>query len=789
MKEDVKELRSSRLSYGGYGGHRSYGDHSGRSGRFGLSIARLMTVPLALAAVLGALVPSPATAAQTTDSLSEAQALLDQYCVTCHNQRANIADLTLDTKNLAEPGIEPDIWEAVVRKVRTGMMPPQGARRPARESLDGFASWLEGGLDQAALLAPNPGSPTLHRLNRTEYTNAIRDLLALDIDASTLLPVDSSAAGFDNIADVLNTSPALIQGYLSAAMKVSRLAVGDLTAPPSIATYRATAGLSQREHIEGLPLGTTGGMVIGHTFPLDAEYDIQVGGGQGVDFTIDGESVPSGGRGGVRIAVPAGPHTLSAATVRALSSTGVDDTFSAPVGGRGGIQSITITGPFDPTGAGDTPSRNRIFVCRPSGTRAADELACAGEILSTLATRAFRQPIAPSDPAMELFLDFYSEGRAEGSFETGIQRGLARILVDPRFIFRMEQVPLDSAEGEVYSLTDLELASRLSFFVWSSIPDVELLDLASAGRLSDQVVLESQTLRMLADPRAQALIDNFASQWMGLRELENVEPESDDFDTNLRLAFERETKMLFEAIAREDGSIVDLLDADYTFVDERLATHYGIAGVRGSRVRRVQLDADSPRRGILGHGSMLLVTSVANRTSPVTRGKWILENLLGAPPPSPPAGVEVNLDADPDAPEPTTLRARMEQHRTNPVCASCHTLMDPIGFSLENFDLVGKWREFESGRRIDASAELVDGTPLNGPASLRAAMLDRTDAFVLTAAEKLLTYAMGRETDYYDMPAIRSVAREATEADYRFSALVLGVVKSDPFQMRMKGGE
>ena len=748
-------------------------------------VARVVSASLAIAAAFTIeALPAPR---QSPVSLNQMQALVDQYCVTCHNQTANTADLALDTKELAAPGSEPEIWEAVVRKIRTGMMPPQGARRPARGDLDSFASWLENGLDQAARLDPNPGSPTLHRLNRTEYANAIRDLLDLEIDASRLLPVDSSAAGFDNIADVLNTSPALIQGYLSAAMKVSRLAVGDLTAPPSITTYRSTEGLSQTGHIEGLPLGTRGGLVVQHTFPLDAEYQIQVGGGQGVDFTIDGESVPAGGRGGVRLAVQAGPHTLGAATVRTLSSAGVDDTFSAPVGGRGGIQGITVTGPFDPSGPGDTPSRRRIFVCEPGNPRTEDEVRCAREILSALATRAFRRPVDENGTALESILEFYIAGRNEDSFETGIQRGLARILVDPRFIFRMEDRPADLPAGALYRLTDLELASRLSFFLWSSIPDDELLAVASARALSDPGMLEQQTLRMLADPRSQALIDNFAAQWMGLRELENVEPESEDFDANLRLAFERETKLLFQTIAREDRSIVDLLDADYTFVDERLARHYGIPGVRGSRVRRVPLDDDSPRRGILGHGSMLLVTSVANRTSPVTRGKWILENLLGAPPPSPPPGVETNLEENPDAPEPTTLRERMEQHRTNPVCASCHRIMDPIGFSLENFDLVGKWRETDGDTPIDASAEMVDGTPLDGPASLRQAMLDRSDAFVSTAAEKLLTYAMGRATEYYDLPAIRSIAREAAEADYRFSSLVLGVVRSAPFQMRVKG--
>jgi mono/diheme cytochrome c family protein len=720
-------------------------------------------------------------AAQEPFSIEDTREVLDQYCVTCHNQTVNTADLALDTKDLTALGGDAEVWEAAVRKIRTGMMPPRQAPRPGPETLDGIAAWLETGLDRAAALDPNPGAPTLHRLNRTEYANAIRDLLELEIDPTVLLPVDSTSAGFDNIADVLNTSPALIQGYLSAAMKVSRLAVGDLTAPPAITTYNAPTGLAQDEHIEGLPLGTRGGMVVRHMFPLDAEYEFRVG--RGADFTIDGRPLEASGRGDLRVRVPAGPHTLATASVRAMNSAGVDDTFSAPVRGRGGA-SIVVTGPFDPTGPGSTPSRERIFVCRPAN--AEDELPCARRILSALAGRAFREPVGANDPSMETLVDFYLAGRGEGTFETGIQRALARILVDPRFIFRMERSPAGLEAGAVYRLTDLELATRLSFFLWSSIPDDGLLEVAAEGRLTDPAVLEAETRRMLADPRSDALIDNFATQWMGLRELENAEPESEDFNANLRIAFERETKLLFESILREDRPILDLLDADYTFVDERLAAHYGIPGVRGSRVRRVELAADSPRRGILGHGSVLLVTSVANRTSPVTRGKWILENLLGAPPPSPPPGVETNLDETDDAAEPATLRERMERHQENPVCASCHSIMDPIGFTMENFDLVGKWRDYDGETPIDATSQMVDGTRLDGPASLRRALLARSDVFVSTAVEKLLTYAVGRATDYNDMPAVRSIMRDAEASDYRLSSLILGIVESTPFQMRMK---
>lgn len=758
-------------------------------------------VVLALAAGMPARA-TPAPQAEVDLSPSQARTLIDQYCVTCHNQTANTGGLSLDTKDVTAVGPDARAWEAVVRKLRTGMMPPRGAPRPERPMLDGLATRLEAQLDRAAALDPDPGSPTLHRLNRTEYANAIRDLLDLEIDATLLLPADSSAGGFDNIADVLNTSPTLIGGYLSAAMKVSRLAVGDLTAPPTIRTYQSGAGGDG--HIEGLPLGTVGGMTVLHTFPLDAEYEFSAGG----DFTIDGQRVDppapeAGGRGrggrgrgggrGLRIQVPAGPHVLAVSSVRTMDSAGADGIFSAPArGGRGA--SITVTGPFDPTGPGDTPSRRRIFICRPlaegSGAVVSDaERDCARQILGTLASRAFRRRVGAEDPSLSTLMEFFDAGRREGSFETGIQEGLARVLIDPQFVFRMEDVPPDLPEGAVWTLSDLEIASRLSFFLWSTIPDDELREVAARGELSDPAVLEAQTRRMLADPRSQALIDNFASQWMGLRDLEDAEPEADDFDPGLKAAFERETRMLFESIVREDRSIVDLLDADYTFVDERLARHYGISGVRGSRVRRVALGPDDPRRGILGQGSILLVTSAANRTSPVTRGKWVLENLLGAPPPSPPPGVETNLDDATEVAEPRTLRERMEQHRTNPVCASCHSIMDPIGFTLENFDLVGKWRQSDADTPIDATAEMVDGTRLDGPASLRRALLDRSDVFVTTAIEKLLTYAIGRRTESTDMPAVRSILRSAAREDDRFSALVLGVVRSEPFRMRAKAAQ
>ncbi len=764
---------------------------------------RKLCARVALFALAACLTPSAGAAVQGRSdvSIAEARALLNQYCVTCHNQTANTGGLSLESKDIEDVESDLEGWEAVVRKLRTGMMPPKGIQRPERETLDALAARLEVQIDLAAARNPDPGSPTLHRLNRTEYANAIRDLLDLEIDADLLLPADSTAEGFDNIADVLNTSPTLIQGYLSAAMKISRLAVDDVTAPPTITTYQSEGGSSGQ--VEGLPLGTEGGMTVLHNFPLDAEYEFSAGG----IFTIDGMRIgadatgapAAGGRGGgrggrgggrsLRIPVTAGPHVLGVSSIRSMDSRGAEGIFSAPGRGGGGA-SITVTGPFDATGAGDTPSRRRIFVCRPvgsGGSAARDEdRDCAREILGTLASRAFRRPVDRDDSSLAILMQFFDAGRSEGTFETGIQHGLARLLIDPQFIFRLEHVPGGLPDGAVYPVTDLELASRLSFFLWSSIPDDELREVAARGALSDPDILRAQTMRMLTDPRAQALIDNFASQWMRLRDLEDAEPESDDFDADLKVAFERETRLLFESIVREDRSIVDLLDSDYTFVDERLARHYGIPDVRGSRVRRVPLDANDPRRGILGHGSVLLITSVANRTSPVTRGQWVLENLLGAPPPSPPPGVETNLDEAPDVEAPRTLRERMEQHRTNPVCASCHNIMDPIGFTLENFDLVGKWRENDGDTPIDASAEMVDGTSLNGPASLRQALLDRSDVFVTTAVEKLTTYAVGRSVEYSDMPAIRAIVRSAADEDYRFSELVLGVVNSEPFRMRQK---
>jgi cytochrome c551/c552 len=733
-----------------------------------------------------------ATLAQAQD-----RALLDRYCVTCHNEKTHTAGLSIDKLDLAHPGDNAAIWEKVVRKIRAGMMPPAGMPRPDRVALDGFASRLENALDQAAAARPNPGTTGVHRLNRTEYANAIRDLLDLEIDPTTLLPADDSSEGFDNIADALAISPALLERYVAAAAKLSRLAVGDPATTPSTATYRVLSDLAQTDHIEGLPLGTRGGILVRNVFPLDAEYAIKIHakaaniglGSPGfldeqIEVTLNGERIrvtKAAASIDLRIPVKAGPQELGVAYIR-KNPPGADEIWQI-YPNNSGIQSVAITGPFNATGPGDTPSRRRIFVCRPKAEE--EEPACAKQILSTLARRAYRQPLNEADLAT--LLEFYQKGRQGANFDAGIEQGLARVLIDPRFVFRFERQPEGLAAGAIYRISDLDLASRLSFFLWSSIPDDELLNLAIQNKLHEPAVLARQTRRMLADPRSGMLATNFAGQWLYLREIKNQRPLSPDFNDNLREGFRQETELLFESIVREDRSLVDLLNADYTFVNERLAAHYGIPGVHGSQFRRVAVHDDA-RRGLLGQSSFLLVTSVANRTSPVARGKWILENILGAPAPLPPPNVPP-LKENEGAAQPASLRARMEEHRKNPTCAACHKIMDPIGFSLDNFDLIGTWRASESGQPIDATGQLVDGTKLDGPSSLREALLSRSDVFVRTATEKLLTYALGRALKYYDMPVVRSIDAQAAKDDNRFSSLVLGIVQSEPFQMRMKEAE
>jgi cytochrome c551/c552 len=785
----------------------------------------------------------------------EPQALLNQYCVTCHNAKLKTGGLELDKLDFVRAGSNAETWEKVVRKLRAGLMPPAGAPRPDRHALDALAGAVEDALDRSAAANPNPGRTPLHRMNRGEYANAIRDLLAVDVDAVTLLPADDSSNGFDNIADVLGISPALLERYIAAAAKISRLAVGDPETAPLDVTYTVRGDLSQTETLDGLPPGTRGGTVVRHNFPLDGEYLIklsltklsfgQVFGegaeGQELEVTLNGQRVklykldevpmffmkatpasfppsaplrdPAVGSNIERVKmspdihlefklnVQAGPKTIGVAFLQQGYAANEDlvhrpgaSTFDSNIGMQYGYDTVPhlarvdITGPYHATGPGDTPSRQRIFVCHPGAP--SDEVQCARKILSNLVRRAFRR--APEESDLESLLSFYQQERNKGaSFEAGIEIALRRILADPEFVFRFESSPANLAPGERYRISDTELASRLSFFLWSSIPDDELLSLAIHGKLHEPVVLERETRRMLADDRSDALAANFAGQWLYLRDLKSSNPdgrEFPDFDDNLRQAFQRETEMLFESILHEDRSVLDLLNADYTFVNERLAKHYGIANVYGPDFRRVQVPNDA-RRGLLGQGSMLLVTSNANRTSPVQRGKWILQNLLGSPPPLPPPNVPPLKESSEQA-RATSVRERMEQHRANPTCAGCHKIMDPIGLALENFDGVGHWRDTDSGFKVDASGQLVDGTPVEGPASLRQALLNRPDAFVGTLTEKLLMYGVGRETKYYDMPVVRAIMKDATRDPagdrYRFSELVLGIVRSAPFQMRVK---
>jgi mono/diheme cytochrome c family protein len=754
------------------------------------------------------------------------QALIQQYCVTCHNQRLQTGGLTLDPAALATPATNIETWEKVTRKLRAGLMPPPGSPRPAPAVLDGFTGWLEGELDRIAARSPNPGRPMLHRLNRSEYANAIRDVLQLDVDAALLLPPDDSAFGFDNVSDVLGVSPSLQERYLTAASTISALAVGDTRMRAGGETYRVPQDLSQDQHIDGLPLGTLGGTRVRHIFPVDGEYDIQtklyrtnlnmVRGLQyphDVEIAVDGKTVHRATIGGnadlaamfdkptdtgddverrlrTKVKVSAGAHDVTVAFVGNMALKDAvrlqpflrssADNFDWA--GHPHIQTVAITGPFGATSPGDTPSRRVIFSCKAS--TAAAEQTCARQILSRLARRAYRRPVAEAE--IRPLVAFYEEGRREGSFERGIQRGLERILASPYFIFRVEQDPPSLAAGTAHRLTDVEIASRLSFFLWSSIPDEALLARAERGTLQQAVALDAQITRMLADKKASALVSNFAGQWLQLRNVRSVQPNTNlfpDFDDNLRRSMRRETELLFESIIREDRSVLDLLRADYTYLDERLARHYGVANIYGSQFRRVAV-TDDARRGLLGHASILAVTSHAERTSPVLRGKWVLDNFLGLVVPPPPDDVPPLVAKEGEAPK--TLRAQMEAHRASPVCASCHKLMDPIGFALENFDAVGSWRTKEAAGPIDASGQLADGTTVDGVVALRNAILARPDVFVTTMTEKMFVYALGRGIEAYDRPTIRQIVRDAARENYRFSSLVRGIVRSPAFQMRTK---
>ncbi len=798
---------------------------------------RMLTCGLGLVAALAAgqlhLQAAPPSAPVPTDSQ---RALLDTYCVTCHNQQLRTAGLLLDRLDVEHVGEGAEIWEKVVRKLRAGQMPPVGRPRPEKAAYDGFAAWIETEIDRAAAARPNPGRPVVRRLNRLEYTNAIRDLLVLEIDGRALLPTDESGYGFDNIGDVLSFSPGLLERYMSAARKISRLAVGDPTRPASVDTYRLSPFLLQEGRAsEDLPFGSRGGTVIRHNFPTDGEYVLRIRLGRRFDndaiqglavreqidvrldgvrvklFEVGGECVdsqeqrcelPPGvvpvseyGRTAdeplhVRFATQGGPRLIGVSFVnRAVGAAeGVGpvrrptselrNTEAAPMS----VASVEVDGPFNAAGPPDTPSRDRIFVCRPAG---AEDETCARQVLGTLARRAYRRAITVRD--LEPLLGFYRTGHAAGGFESGIQFALEGLLVSPDFLLRVEHDPSHAAPGSAYRVGDVDLASRLSFFLWSSIPDDELLDLAGAGKLGEPHVLEQQVRRMLADSRASALVTNFASQWLFLRDLRVAAPDTQvfrDFDDSLRAAFQHETELFIESQLRADRSVVELLNADHTFVNERLARFYGIPNVYGTHFRRVKV-TDPARRGLLGHGSILTVTSYSNRTSPVQRGKYVLDNLLGSPPPAPPPNVEGLAEAGEGGAPATTVRARMEAHRQNAVCASCHAQMDPIGFALENFDAIGKWRESEFGVPIDAVGALPDGTVLAGPEELRKTLVRRHREFVHTLVEQLLTYALGRGVEYYDGPAIRRIVTNAAPADYRWSSLILGVVDSVPFRMRI----
>ena len=751
--------------------------------------------------------------AEASDSAEASRTVIRRYCVACHNGRTLTAGLALDDVDMTRVGDHAELWEMVVRKLRAGLMPPAGRPRPDEATYDRVATWLETELDAAAAASPNPGrTQTFHRLNRAEYRNAVRDVLGIAVDVEELLPADSASYGFDNIAGVLRVSESLMERYLTAARRIGRAAVGT-TPPTAVArTYTVSPALPQDDHVEGLPYGTRGGALITHRFPLDAEYVLRVevsrvAGGAQLEVTVDGERVelfrmqqglPSldidgnevGDNLELRLPVAAGPREIGVAFLKtpALLSETPRRLFLNPTVSRRELpylRSLTVTGPFDAAGPGDTPARRRLFVCRPAA--AGEEAACADTILATLARRAWRRPVDDAD--LEILRIAFAAGREGGGFEAGIERALQQLLVSPEFLFRVEADPADApaAAGGNYRIGDLELASRLSFFLWSSVPDDDLLDAAAGGTLSDPAELGRQVRRMLADDRARALTDNFVGQWLQLRNLEAARPSQvlfADFDDGLRQAFRRETELFFESVVREDRSVLDLLDADYTFVNDRLARHYGIPHVQGSHFRRVPVSGH--RGGLLGQGSILTITSHPVRTSPVFRGRWILTNILGTPPPDPPPNVPALPDrAGAYADRTPSMRERMAAHRDNPACASCHAMIDPLGFGLERFDPVGRLRDVdEQHLPIDASGVLPDGTPFDDVAELKTALLARPDRFVGTLTEKLLTYALGRGLEPYDMPAVRAIVRRAADEEYRLSAVVLGIVESLPFRER-----
>jgi mono/diheme cytochrome c family protein len=789
--------------------------------------------PKSLIFVAGTALAFSLTAVRAAQSPAEGAAgaqaaIINSYCVTCHSDKARTGGLSLEHADLTDVTKATETWEKVVRKIRVGMMPPPGMPRPDKPVLDGLASFIETSIDKTGSVKAYAGRPAMHRLNRAEYANAIRDLLDLEIDAVALLPPDDESNGFDNIADVLKVPPSLMERYLSASWNISRIAVGNPAITPTTSTYRVRPDLSQDQHIDGMPLGTRGGILVKHTFPLDGEYIIKVRLWRNtfdllrgmedphqIEIAIDGQRltvVTAGGKEDfnsmaanpgtfgadldrrltVKVPVMAGEHTLWATTI--LKSHATRDDLIKPftrttidgldIMGDPSVDRLSVEGPLGHANTGDTPSRRKIFICEPASAK--DEPACAKKILTTLARLAYRRPIDKDNAAVDTLMEFYRNGRANNApFERGIEAALQFILTSPEFLFRFEADPANAAASSSYRLDDIALASRLSFFLWSSIPDDELLRVAEQGKLKDPVVLEQQVKRMLGDSKSRAMITNFAEQWLFLRNLKSSSPDLQifpDFDDNLRQAMKEETTLLFDAIMREDRSVMDLINADYTFVNERLARHYGIPGVYGSDFRRVKAPSEA-RRGILGQGSILTVTSYPNRTSPVQRGKWILTNILGVPPTPPPPNVPALKENGEDG-KPRSLRERMEKHRTDAVCAGCHKVMDPIGFALENFDGVGHWRALDDGSTIDPSGTLFNGAKVEGAAALREMIASRPDVFVGVMTEKMMIYALGRGIDYRDMTAVRKVVADARAKDYKFSAMVSGIVKSVPFQFK-----
>jgi len=761
---------------------------------------------------LFALLPGAPSAAQSQTHAAPPPSLTDQYCVACHNQKALTGGVSLQGLDLSNAAANAAILEKVLRKLRSGEMPPAGLPRPSAAASAAFTKSLEDSLDKAAAAHPNPGRPAVHRLNRAEYSNAIRDVLALDIQPGASLPADDSGYGFDNIGDVLSVSPALLERYISVARLVSRLAVGEAGRKPSVEDFAAPGGSNRNERVsDDLPFDSRGGFALQYYFPVSAEYIIRV--------------KLNGGEGGsrqVRQSIPAGLRTIGVTFLRESEKSetipgrrgGGDDAAAAaarPGRGRGPAPpmaeldlrldgaklkrfevpeggsppqttGIAIEGPYNVTGPGDTPSRARIFVCHPAGSDEEDP--CANKILASVGRRLFRRPLTGAD--LKPLLAFYQSGRAERDFDFGIEKALRAMLVSPDFLFRIEPDPPGAAPGSVYHINDFELASRISFFLWSSAPDGEILDLAEKGKLNEPAVLEQQVRRMLDDPRADSLVSNFAGQWLYIRNLTQQRPDPDafpEFDESLRQAFRQETELFFRNVLRQDRSVMELLDANYTFLNQRLAEHYGIPNIYGPQFRQVTL-TDPNRGGLLGQGSILTVTSYPNRTSVVQRGKWILDNLLGSPPPAKPPDVPELKEHAADGRQ-LTMREQMEQHRANAICASCHARMDPIGFALENFDGVGKWRDRDAGAKIDASGTLPGGVQFQGPAGLKKLLLENyRDQFVHTAAAKLLTYALGRGLEYYDEPSVRSIVRQAGRDNFRMQSLIVAIVKSTPFQLR-----